>query len=98
VDLIVTNPPMGRRVVRSSGLGELLEAFLANAAGALRLGGRLVWLSPLPERTAVAARRVGMQVERLTDVNLGGFDAEMQIMHRQRTRPKPAGRRPRRPL
>jgi len=82
VSLIISNPPMGRRVSRDGNLGPLLDAFLANAAASLIPGGRLVWLSPFAERTAASARRLGLKVTRHDLVDLGGFPAELQRFER----------------
>jgi predicted RNA methylase len=82
VSLIITNPPMGRRVARDGNLGVLLDSFVKHAAASLVSGGRLVWLSPLPDRTAAAARRAGLQVTRHESVDLGGFLAELQRFDR----------------
>ena len=78
VSLIISNPPMGRRVTRDGNLGPLLDAFLANAASLLVPGGRLVWLSPFADRTAATARRLRLKVTRHEPVDLGGFTAELQ--------------------
>ena len=82
VSLIISNPPMGRRVTRDGNLGPLLDAFLANAAASLVPGGRLVWLSPFADRTAATARRLGLKVTRHEPVDLGGFPAELQRFDR----------------
>ena len=83
VSLIICNPPMGRRVARDGSLVPLLEAFLANAAANLRpAAGRLVWLSPMADRTAATARRLGFKVTRFEAVDLGGFSAELQVLAR----------------
>src|SRR6478736_4009378 len=82
VSLIISNPPMGRRVTRDGNLGPLLDAFLANAATFLAPGGRVVWLSPFPDRTAASARRLGLKVTRHEPVDLGGFPAELQRFDR----------------
>jgi len=82
VSLIISNPPMGRRVTRDGNLGPLLDAFLANAATFLAPGGRVVWLSPFPDRTAASARRLGLKVTRHELVDLGGFPAELQRFDR----------------
>jgi 23S rRNA G2445 N2-methylase RlmL len=82
VSLIITNPPMGRRVARDGNLGSLLDAFLQHAATSLQAGGRLVWLSPLPDRTAASARRAGFRVTRHGSVDMGGFGAELQLLER----------------
>ncbi len=81
--LIVTNPPMGRRVHRQGDIGELLERFVARAATVLSPGGRLVWLSPQAERTRVAARRHGLDLEIVALVDMGGFDAELQVLRKR---------------
>ena len=73
---------MGRRVARDGNLGPLLDAFLANAASSLVPGGRLVWLSPVADRTAATARRLGLEVTRHEPVDLGGFLAELQRFDR----------------
>lgn len=79
VSLIICNPPMGRRVARDGSLLPLLDAFLANAAANLKPGGRLVWLSPVADRTAGTARRLGFKVTKFEDVDLGGFSAQLQL-------------------
>jgi predicted RNA methylase len=78
VSLILTNPPMGRRVARDGSLAELLEQFVRHAANVLRPKGRLVWLSPLSRQTERAARAAGLEVTNGPDVDLGGFDARLQ--------------------
>lgn len=81
VTAIVSNPPMGRRIARGQ-LGQLLEKFVAHAQRVLRPGGRLVWLSPLPQQTAATGRTLGFDVERREPVDLGGFRAELQILQK----------------
>jgi len=78
VSLILTNPPMGRRLVRDRSLGSLLDAFVAHAARVLVPGGRLIWLSPLPDRTRELAHQVGLRTTHGTPVDMGGFEAELQ--------------------
>lgn len=82
VTLIISNPPMGRRVARDGNLGPLLDAFLTHAAACLAPGGRVVWLSPFADRTAATARRLGLKVTRHGAVDLGGFPAELQQLVR----------------
>jgi precorrin-6B methylase 2 len=81
--LIITNPPMGRRVARDGSVGDLLEAFVRHAANVLRASGRLVWLSPLARRTERVALGVGLDVQRGPEVDLGGFSAQVQILRRR---------------
>jgi predicted RNA methylase len=76
--LVLTNPPMGRRVLRARGLSGVLCQVVRNVASQLAAGGRMVWLSPFPDATARAAADAGLQVERLGPVDLGGFTAELQ--------------------
>ena len=80
VTLIVTNPPMGRRLARDRSIGPLLAAFVAHAARVLAPGGRLVWLSPLPELTRRAATEAGLRAPTGPVVDMGGFDAELQTL------------------
>jgi 23S rRNA G2445 N2-methylase RlmL len=76
--LIVTNPPMGRRVARDGTLAELLDRFVDHAAEVLRPGGRLVWLSPLGARTTARAASRGFNVTLDTEVDMGGFRTRLQ--------------------
>ena len=76
--LVLTNPPMGRRVLRSSGLSGVLCQVVRNVAAQLLAGGRMVWLSPFPDATARAAADAGLDVQRLGPIDLGGFTAELQ--------------------
>jgi len=78
LSLVLSNPPMGRRVLRASGLSGLLCQVVRNVAGQLVPGGRMVWLSPFAEATARAAADAGLSVERLGSLDLGGFSAELQ--------------------
>jgi 23S rRNA G2445 N2-methylase RlmL len=85
VTLILTNPPMGRRVARGE-LAPLLDRFLAHAARALVPGGRLVWLSPMPERTRGRLAAAGLVLDQAREVDMGGFSAELQQATRPRAR------------
>lgn len=83
VSLILTNPPMGRRVARDGSLRQLLTAFVERTRELLVPGGRLVWLSPLPEATARTGRRAGLRVQTLTTVDMQGFEAALQVFQRR---------------
>jgi predicted RNA methylase len=76
--LVLSNPPMGRRVLRAAGLSGVLCQVVRNVASQLAPAGRMVWLSPFADATARAAADAGLQVERLGPVDLGGFTAELQ--------------------
>ncbi|MBX7080564.1 MAG: HEAT repeat domain-containing protein [Nannocystaceae bacterium] len=95
--LVLTNPPMGHRV-RAGGaqaLGELLDAALSSWLQQLvsdrDARGRIVWLSPVPERTA-ANPRARVVLRRAVDLN--GLAAELQVLQR-REDSAPAHRRSR---
>jgi hypothetical protein len=80
VTLILTNPPMGRRVSRERDLAKLFEAFLAHAARTLAPRGRLVWLSPLPALTREVGESVGLRAQVGPVVDMGGFETELQTL------------------
>lgn len=81
ITLVLTNPPMGARLVHDGSLGELLEAALAQGWRTMRPGARWVWLSPMPAHTSSVAHHLGFDVERRGLVDLGGLSPELQILH-----------------
>ena len=73
VTLVITNPPMGRRVpVRN--LRELIEDLFAVAAKALQPGGRLVFANPIKMESPKACLRLKSR----QTVDLGGFDCRLE--------------------
>jgi predicted RNA methylase len=76
--LIITNPPMGRRVLNKHLTGALYDAFLEHAARVLAPGGRLVWISPRADSTARAAAALGLKLTYRQRIDMGGFWAELQ--------------------
>lgn len=80
VTLIVTNPPMGRRVQRGTH-GDVLERFLDHAAQVLVPGGYLAWAAP-ETRLHERAARAGLVLESAVTVDMGGFPAELSV-HRK---------------
>jgi len=74
VTLIITNPPMGRRVPIGD-LRTLVEDLFAVAASALKPGGRLVFANPLrmesPQRT--------LRLEYRQVVDFAGFDCRLEM-------------------
>lgn len=80
VSLVLTNPPMGRRVLERNALEPLFEEVLANVKTSLRRDGRVVMLSPLFGRSVEIGTRLGFRVDRRGAVDLGGFDAELQVL------------------
>jgi 23S rRNA G2445 N2-methylase RlmL len=81
--LILTNPPMGRRLANDGSLGPLLDRFIDHVADVLAPGGRLVWLSPLGARTGARARTHGLAVELEEEIDMGGFRARLQRIVRR---------------
>ncbi len=75
--LIISNPPMGRRVHRGT-LQQLFQCLLPKLATELASGGRLVWLSPLPQLTRQVLSEHNLRLVYSKPVDLGGFDAELQ--------------------
>lgn len=86
VTLMITNPPMGRRVVRTTQLGALLDRIVDRAAELLAPGGRLVWISPFGARTRARAEDAGLVVDYVQDVDMGGFDAQIQRIRKKPSR------------
>jgi len=80
ITLIVTNPPMGRRVQRGTH-GDILERFLDHAAQVLVPGGCLAWAAP-ETRLHEHAARAGLVLESAVTVDMGGFPAELSV-HRK---------------
>ena len=86
VTLVITNPPMGRRVQRGD-VAPLLTSFLAHVGRVLAPGGRLVWISPLPRVTQPAARQAGLVCRRAEPLDMGGFTAQLEVWLRPAGRP-----------
>lgn len=81
--LVLSNPPMGRRVRGETALEELLERVVERAARSLAMGGRLVLASPRPRATRQIAEARGLVLTDDFRVDLGGFDAELQRFERR---------------
>jgi predicted RNA methylase len=82
--VILTNPPLGRRVHRSADLAPMLDRFVEHAARTLAPGGRFVWVSPFARRTEAAGVRAGLSLELAQEIDLGGFGAELQAFRKGR--------------
>ena len=74
VSLIITNPPLGRRV-RVRNMAGLFEDLFHAAAVALKPGGRLVFANPL----RLAPRDPTLKLEYRQSVDLGGFDCRVEM-------------------
>jgi 23S rRNA G2445 N2-methylase RlmL len=91
--LILTNPPMGRRVLRGRAQ-PVLVGLVERAATLLPAGGLLCWISPIPGETRARAAAVGLRLLDAHTVDMGGFAAEIQVLRRERARGgAPAGSR-----
>lgn len=82
VSLIVSNPPMGRRVQRGSHK-DVLEAFVDRAAEVLAPGGALVWTVPEPKRIRARATRAGLIHDRSWSIDMGGFPADLAVYRKR---------------
>jgi len=80
--LILTNPPMGRRLLHGQELTPLLEAFLRRAAELLLASGRIVWINPLPDGGLPVLAAAGLRPERRQRLDMGGFHAELQLLRK----------------
>jgi hypothetical protein len=67
-------------------LEQLFRPFIARVADALKDGGRFVWISPLPERSSRFARAEGLLPKLARTVDMGGFDAQIQVFVRAKRR------------
>jgi tRNA G10 N-methylase Trm11 len=78
ITLILTNPPMGRRIAIPD-LHGLIESLLSVAATALKPGGRLVFPNPVRIKALPAA----LQLKSTETVDLGGFDCQLEVYHKR---------------
>jgi 23S rRNA G2445 N2-methylase RlmL len=76
--LIVTNPPLGRRVLDRHTTGALYREFLTHAVTVLAPRGRIVWISPRGDETVAYATELGLRATLRQRVDMGGFWAEIQ--------------------
>lgn len=85
VSVILSNPPMGRRVQRGTHT-DLLAHFAVHAAKVLEPGGALVWALPEPHKVHDLAVRAGLTLERSLVVDMGGFPAHLCAYRKRRAR------------
>ena len=74
VSLIITNPPLGRRV-RVKDLQGLIADLFQAAATALKPGGRLVFANPL----RLGPEDPSLQMEFRQGIDMGGFDCRLEM-------------------
>jgi tRNA G10 N-methylase Trm11 len=79
LDLIITNPPFGRRSPLKD-TNALLEEFLVWAKAALTRGGTLAWISPQPKKSIAKAEELGFLIGRRIPIDLGGMAVEAQVL------------------
>ena len=79
VSLIITNPPLGRRVPVPDLRGLIQDLFKA-AATVLRPGGRLVFANPL----SASSPHPSLQLRFRQAVDFGGFDCRLEMYHKER--------------
>ena len=82
VTLVITNPPMGRRIQADPKLDELLSRAMENVARSIVPGGRLVWITPHPRTTNRVLERARMRMTRNLVVDMRGFAANLQCWTR----------------
>ena len=76
IDLVITNPPMGRRL--RGDVAPLLAGLATRLPSVMARGGRLVWLNPRPEITLPILGRGGLTLTFARDVDLGGYEARLE--------------------
>ncbi len=73
VSLVITNPPLGRRVPIPN-LHELIEDLFAAASAVLKRDGRLVFVNPLSAKPAGNS----LKLEFRQKVDWGGFNCHLE--------------------
>lgn len=84
VTLVLTNPPMGRRVQSAENLDALLGPFTNNLGVALAPGARFAWITPRPRSTDPWLQSSGFERQERHPVDMGGFVAELQRWRKAR--------------
>jgi len=78
VNVILTNPPMGRRVQRGTHK-DLLSEFAKVAVEILPPGGTLVWV--VPDQITIPPR---LRLEKKFTIDMGGFPADLAVYQKRR--------------
>lgn len=74
ISLVISNPPLGRRV-RIPDMKGLFADFFVAASRALRLGGRLIFVNPL----RIAPADPSLKLEFQKTIDLGGFNCRLEM-------------------
>lgn len=83
LDVVLSNPPLGRRVMAKDGAAKLIIGAVERALPRLARGARVVFISPSPAVTARALGAKGLELKFREAVDLGGFDVELQSFVRR---------------
>ncbi len=83
VTLVITNPPMGRRI-RVPNLRGLFRDLFDVAAGVLKPGGRLIFANPL----RIEPRDPSLELTYRRVIDLGGFNCRLEMYRKQAERIK----------
>ena len=78
ISLLITNPPLGKRVPIPN-LRGLFDELFTVAAIALRPGGRMVWINPLKMKPPASSLRLEFQ----QTVDLGGFTCRLELLRKR---------------
>jgi len=78
ISLLITNPPLGKRVPIPN-LRGLLQELFALASVSLRPGGRMVWVNPLKIKPADPSLHLEFQ----QTVDLGGFACRLELLRKR---------------
>lgn len=81
--LVISNPPMGRRVHRGD-VSTLLARTASRVAEVAAADARIAWLDPTPAAVEPVLEGAGFRLERTLSVDLGGFDARFELWRRGR--------------
>jgi len=79
ISLLITNPPLGKRVPIPNLRGLLQELFTL-ASAALRPGGRMVWVNPMKLKPSDPTLHLEFQ----QTVDLGGFACRLELLRKRK--------------
>ncbi len=79
VTLVISNPPLGRRV-RITGLRDLFKSLFRAAATVLKPGGKLVFVNPFQMECPVQT----LELESRQTVDLGGFNCHLEVYRKKK--------------
>ena len=78
MNLVISNPPLGRRTLPRKDLSGLLRQTLDSIAIVLVPGGRLFWVSPFFDTTIQHGETLGLKHVYRQRIDMGGFASEIQ--------------------